>query len=228
MLQRALSSFILKIIAISLSLCAAEPLHAQKKASATATDSIPLFNGIAVSADLIGPVQLMMSSYGQYQAALRVNLKNKWFPVAEVGYGKANADDVSTKLSYQTGAPYGRLGMDWNINKEKNDSYRIYAGFRYAYTSFKYDIDSHGVIDPVWKKPADFSAHHQQASQHWLELVFALDAKLWGALRMGWSVRYKRRLFHQQQEIGEPWYVPGFGRNGNSRLGGEFNITIEL
>ena len=117
MLQRALSSFILKIIAISLSLCAAEPLHAQKKAAVTAIDSIPFFNGIAVSADLIGPAQLMMSSYGQYQAALRVNLKNKWFPVAEVGYGKANADDVSTKLSYQTGAPYGRLGMDWNINK---------------------------------------------------------------------------------------------------------------
>ena len=131
MLQRVLSSFILKIIAISLILCAAEPLHAQKKAAATATDSIPFFNGIAVSADLIGPAQLMVSSYGQYQAALRVNLKNKWFPIAEVGYGKANADDVSTKLSYQTGAPYGRLGMDWNINKEKNDSYRIYAGFRY-------------------------------------------------------------------------------------------------
>jgi hypothetical protein len=47
-------------------------------------------------------------------------------------------------------------------------------------------------------------------------------------VRMGWSVRYKRRLFHTHGDIGEAWYVPGYGKGGNSRLGGEFNITLEL
>lgn len=63
---------------------------------------------------------------------------------------------------------------------------------------------------------------------HWLEAVFTIDAKIFGPVRMGWSVRYKRRLFHTHGDIGEAWYVPGYGKSGNSRLGGEFNITIEL
>ncbi|MFW9601463.1 MAG: DUF6048 family protein, partial [Prevotella sp.] len=112
----------------------------KKKFVTIAPDTIPLFRGIAVSTDLVGPAQLAFSSYGQYQAAMRVNLKDKWFPIIELGIGKADAEDVTTKLNYKSTAPYGRIGMDWNLSKNKHDIYRVYGGFRYAYTSFKYDV----------------------------------------------------------------------------------------
>ena len=112
--------------------------------------------------------------------------------------------------------------------RNKHDIYRIYGGARYAYTTFKYDIDGQNITDPIWGNQIDFTAHQQKADYHWLEFSFSIDAKIWGPLRMGWSARYKRRLYHSHADIGEPWYIPGFGRNGNSRLGGEFNITMEL
>ena len=47
-------------------------------------DSIPLFRGIAVSVDAVGPVQMMISDYGQYEAALKVNMTDKYYPVIEI------------------------------------------------------------------------------------------------------------------------------------------------
>ena len=63
---------------------------------------------------------------------------------------------------------------------------------------------------------------------HWLELAFGVDAKIWGPVHLGWSVRYKRRLFHREGDVGDAWYVPGYGRNGGSRIGGTFNLIFDL
>lgn len=232
MLQRVHSSSISRIAAVisfvMLTFITANAQQNKKKVVTIIPDTIPLFRGIAVSTDLVGPAQLALGSYGQYQAAMRVNLKDKWFPIIELGVGKANAEDITTKLSYKSTAPYGRIGMDWNLSKNKHDIYRVYGGFRYAYTSFKYDVNSPGIVDPVWGDNTEFSAKDVSCTYHWLEAVFTIDAKIFGPVRMGWSMRYKRRLFHTHGDIGEAWYVPGYGKSGNSRLGGEFNITFEL
>ena len=101
-----------------------------------------------MSYDLLGTGQLLLSDYGQYEAALRINLKDRYFPIIELGIGKADAEDESTRITYKTQAPYGRIGIDFNMLKNKHDIYRLYAGGRYAYTSYKFDISSPGVIDP--------------------------------------------------------------------------------
>ena len=98
------------VIAISalMLLMPAQATHAQgssgKKIAATNKDTIPLLRNVAVSADLVGPIQLMVSDYGQYEAALRVNLKDKYFPVVEIGIGKADGTDESTQINYKTTA----------------------------------------------------------------------------------------------------------------------------
>lgn len=222
MTQKRTSSFISRIAAISLFLA----LPATRLAAQN--DSIPFFRGVAVSADLIGIAETTLGDYGQYEAALRINLRDKYFPVIEVGYGKADADDPSTRLAYKTSAPYGRIGIDFNIAKNKHDDYRIYAGARYALTYYKFDVIGEGIKDPVWGDDVRYEAHDVKANYHWLEAVFGVDAKIAGPFRLGWSVRYRRRLFNDNGNIGNTWYVPGFGKQGNSRFGGTFNVIFEL
>ena len=227
-----ISSYISRSAAISLAMLTATTSFAQKKTMAATelsdTASVALFRGVAVSAGVVGLAQLAFSDYGQYEAALRVNLRDKYFPVVELGYGKADADDPTTKLSYHTSAPYGRIGLDFNIAKHKHDDYRIYAGMRYALTYYKFDVDGNGIKDPVWGDDVDFRAHGVKANCHWLEGVFGVDAKIAGPLRLGWSLRYRRRLFGDNGSIGNTWYVPGYGKQGSSRLGGTFNVIFEL
>lgn len=224
-----ISSYMSRTLLISIMICAAMGASAQsRKKIIEQPDTTPFFRGAAVSFDLVGFGQTMFGSYGQYEGALRVNIKDKYFPIIEFGYGTADEDDATTQLHYKASAPYGRIGIDFNMLKNKHDIYRAYVGARYAYTSFKYDVYSPGLTDPVWHDHVDYDYRDNSGTYHWLEFAAGIDAKIWKFVRLGWSVRYKRRLMHSEEEIGTPWYVPGFGRAGGSRMGATFNVIFEL
>lgn len=203
-------------------------VSAQGKTNADKEGEVALFKGFAVSVDLVGPVQMMISDYGQYEAALRLNLRNKYFPIVEVGLGKADYTDDATDISYKTSAPYARIGIDFNLLKDKKDIYRLYAGARYAYTTFEYDINHPGIKDPVWGTDAEFRADDVKCDYHWLEALIGVDAKIWGPVHMGWSLRYRSRLSSKEGEIGNAWYVPGYGKGGGSVIGGTFNVSVDI
>ena len=230
MRRNATSTSISRIIAISLLLLAPTLMPAQSKKNIVLLeeDTIPFFRGFSVSFDLVGVAQIAFGSYGQYEGALHVNLKDKYFPVVEIGYGKADAHDDATRLTYRTDAPYGRIGCDFNLMKDKHDINRIYGGFRYAYTSYRFDVSCPPITDPNWGNSCEYGMESVKAYYHWLEFVAGVDAKVWRNFRLGWSVRYKRRLFHDDGGYGNSWYVPGYGKQGNLRLGGTFNVTIEF
>lgn len=207
----------------------AAPVAADAKDSAEIkNDSVPLFNGIAVSVDLVGPMQMVFGDYGQYEAALRINLKDRYFPIVELGIGKADHNDDATDITYKTSAPYAKIGVDFNLLKNKHDIYRLFAGARYAFTSFKYDLSHPGMTDPVWDGMAPYEGYGIKCSYQWLEIVIGVDAKMWGPVHLGWSVRYRSRLSHNDGTMGNTWYVPGFGKAGSSSLGGTFNIAIDI
>lgn len=192
-------------------------------------DSIPLFCGFSVSFDLVGPAMLMIGDYGEYEGALRINLHDQWFPVFELGLGRANHEnDEVTELTYKTTAPYFRLGMDWNILRRKHQPNRMYAGFRYAFTSYNVDIIREQLPDPVWQSNTGFGIKDMSCNMQWLELVLGIDAKVFGPLHLGWTVRYKRRLFHNDGTLGATWYVPGFGINDKDNLAANFNVIIDI
>ncbi len=204
-------------------------LQAQNHKGKTLTDrdTIPLFRGVAVSFDLVGVIQSGLGDYGQYEAAARLNLRDRYFPVVELGVGHADADDVDSGLRYKTSAPYGRVGVDFNVLRNKHDVNRVYVGGRYGYTSFKYDVDGTGTQMLRQIGVFEYSYKDNSANCHWLELVAGVDARIWGPLRLGWSLRYKRKLTAKDPAIGKAWYIPGYGRY-DDRIGGTFNVIIEL
>ena len=104
--RKSISSFISRSIVCSLLLLAATVVCAQRSPHRTPKeeqerlrmkqidDSIPLFRGVQVKTDLVGLVQKAVSSYGQYEVGVRVNLKDKYFPVIELGYGKQGGSRI--------------------------------------------------------------------------------------------------------------------------------------
>lgn len=207
------------------------PLGAQaqnRKPKVEEKDTTALFRGVAISADLFGAGRRVFSDYGQYEVAARLNLKDRWFPIVEVGIGQADAEDDTKHTHFKTSSPYFRVGMDFNILRNKHDRYRLYAGARYAYTNYSYDVWNNSVVDPVYGGPAEFRADNQKGYYHWAEGVFGVDVTICQPLHLGWSVRYQKRLAYKDGEVGNTWYVPGFGRQGGGHLNGTFNVIIEL
>lgn len=226
--RRNISTFISRL-AISLTLIAVVSVaRGQNKTFAIQKDSVPLFNGFAVSFDLVGPIMQSLGDYGEYEAALRINLHDQYFPIFELGYGRAKRDDEVTEITYETSAPYFRIGCDINLMKDKHAPNRLYGGLRYAFTAYNVDIGRADITDPVWGGNAGFYLDGASCNQHWFEAVFGLDAKIWGPLHMGWIFRYKRRIAHKDPGIGNSWYVPGFGIYGDTRLGASFNVIIDI
>ena len=233
--QKSISAYISTLtISLVLLLCATNVTAQNKKGGSRVNgftqkaDTTALFKGFAVSVDVVGLGQKLLGDYGQYEAALRLNLKDKYFPIVELGYGECNHTDDATDINYKTKAPYGKIGIDFNVLKNKHDIYRLYAGLRYAITSFKYDLFKPGVTDPVWGGQVDYSLSGVKCSYQWFEAVFGVDAKIAGPVHLGWSVRYRSRTSSDTGENGDCWYVPGFGKSGSSNLGGTFNVSIDI
>ena len=224
-ISTSISRLIVSLLLLTLALSA----QAQAKVFSLEKDSIPFFRGFAVSFDLVGPAMLALTDRGEYEGALRVNLHDQWFPIFEMGVGRANHEnDEVTGITYKTTAPYFRIGMDWNVLKKKHGPNRMYAGFRYAFTSFNVDIIRENLPDPVWQSLSGFGIQDLSCSMHWAEIVFGIDAKIIGPLHLGWSVRYKRPLYHKNGDIGNIWYVPGFGTGSDDQLAANFNVIIDI
>ena len=126
-LRRYISTSILRAAISIVVLSASVPASAQKF-FAFQKDSVPTFRGFAVSFDLVGAGLMAFSDNGQYEGALRINLHDEWFPIVELGLGRADHDDDVTYLHYKTSAPYFRIGIDKNLLKEKHGPYRLYGG----------------------------------------------------------------------------------------------------
>jgi len=92
----------------------------------------------------------VVSPFGQYEAACRLNLRGTFFPIVEAGWGLSDHTDETTDIHYKTGAPYFRVGCDYNFANNKRSGNRIYGGLRYGFSSFSYDVDGPDIVDAVW------------------------------------------------------------------------------
>ena len=181
------------------------------------------FESISVGIDLLGPGMRYFSDQGDYQAYAQLNIKGKFLPAIEAGYGTADKSDITTKIDYKAKGTFFRIGCDYNILKNKHDDYRLMVGLRYGFSSFNYD-----TTGPVDSLMTEFTTTHETATMHWAEVCFGVDAKVWGPLHMGWSVRYRRRL-KCSDYINDPQYAPGYGNAvEGTRLMGLYTISLQF
>ncbi len=189
----------------------------------------PLFCGVAVQADLAGPIMKAVGSrFNQMEVGARLNFRDHYFPLCELGIGESDREGTENNNQFHTRAPYFRVGMDYNLNKKHNGN-RLMAGIRYGFSSFKYDFSDPDFTDPVWTGSAQgLELKGQQGRAQWLEFAAGCETKLWSFIRLGWNIRFKARLHQHRSEFGTPYYVPGFGKNGNSTFGGTVNLIFDV
>lgn len=189
----------------------------------------PVFCGVSVGADLAGLGMAWLAKFGQYDAQLRVNFKQRYFAAFEAGLGVSNYTSERTQQHYNVHAPYFRVGADYNFANNPVSGNRIYAGFRYGFSIFNYDIEGPDIVDPTWGTSIPYKLESQKGRAHWGELVAGLEGRIWRFIHLGWSVRWKFRFSQNDNLNGHPFYVPGYGDNYDSMcFGGSFNVIIDI
>ena len=211
----------------------ATPLRAQQNNKPLTDKEVaesPLHQGTMVGIDIFGLVgKILGNGILNTEASVQVNLKNRFFPVAEFGYGSIDTTDDETDIHYKASAPYFRIGMDYNILYRKPYLPGFFTvGLRYGFSSFEYDVKSPSLTDPTWGNisiPIDYQGVKSNA--HWVELVAGLKTEVLKNFYMGFSVRYRARLSITKNENSEPYYIPGFGK-GTNNLGITYNLIYKL
>lgn len=188
----------------------------------------PLYQGSAVGVEVATAAgYLLGGDILSSEIQLQSNLKNRFMPTLEIGYGRTNTTNEDNDMHYQTAAPYFRVGMDYNIFylKPYLPGY-LYAGLRYGMSAFSYDVSGPAMTDPNYGGyiSVPFSDESVKSTAHWAEAVLGIKVKIYKRFCMGWAVRYKVRISVGGDENSVPWYVPGFGKNGSS----SFNLTYNL
>lgn len=208
-------------------------LSAQDKTKQAATEvpAQPLYLGAFVGIDAYGPVgHVLGSDFLSTEVSLEANLKNKYFPALEIGYGSTDTTDDETDIHFKTSAPYFRIGAGYNVfHKKPHLPGQFIVGARYGFSSFKYDVEGPAMTDPVWGDttiPLNYEGVKTNAS--WLEIVAALKTNVYKNLYLGLSVRYRSLLSVKKDGGIEPWYIPGYGKNKSTGIGITYSLIYKL
>ena len=194
------------------------PKRDQKKKEVAEIDTIPLYNGTYIGVDLYGiGSKLLGGDFMSSEVSVAVNLKNKFIPTFEFGMGGTDTWN-ETGIHYKSKmAPFFRIGVDYNtMAKKKEKNSYLYAGLRYAFSSFKYDVSTMPADDPIWGDAVGnpslgdgywggsvpFSHLGMKGSVQWLEIVLGVKVRIYKNFNMGWSVRMKYKTKASTGEYG--------------------------
>ena len=99
-------------------------------------------------------------------------------------------------------------------------------------------FDTGGMLFDIFAPGFDDVAHKQSehpfrfngvsSGAQWGEVLFGLEAKVWGFFHLGWTFRYRFRFHVKNSSLGTPWYIPGYGKSEGHSIGGTFNIVFDI
>ena len=192
-------------------------------------DLIPVFNGITIQGDIALVVSSLVSG-GEtftYEASTQVDLKHKFFPILEIGYGGANKTS-NNAINFKNSGLFERIGIDINLLSPKKDekptSNLFLAGIRLGMSGFPYSISNVIVTDDYWGKTQTLNYSNQTATKIWYELVLGVRVEVTRNIFMGWSVRTRTLINQDVTGVVAPWYIPGYGNNAENNWG--FNYVL--
>lgn len=222
-MKQRISAYILSSLLLLL------PLRVLSQEKGAQRSKPALLQGMSILTEVGTPIAHVLGGdvFG-LEAAFRVNLRNHYFPIAEVGYGKYDATNDETHLTYKANAPYFRLGCDVNMLKDKTQNNRLLVGGRLGYSPYSFDASGPSVKDPIWgtDRPLDISS--PSLSRVWLEITLGLEAEIARNFHLQLGVRYRTKLSETAFDQGTPYYVPGFGAMGDSGFALTYNLIFDL
>ncbi|MEG0949535.1 MAG: DUF6048 family protein [Bacteroidales bacterium] len=194
----------------------------------TAKQHRKLFNGIMVGVNIADPIMRAFGQkYGGYEGVVEANLLNRFFP--EVSFGVGSAKTTADRGFHYEGKPafYGRVGMNYNFKYKSDSPNFLIVGLRYGFSSYRANITNLTYENGYWDPSGPYDLLDQKFTSHWLEIGGGIRVKVFKNLYMGWMVYFKPLLKEGDTPTAVPWYIPGYGANGNS-FGFCYNIYYRL
>ena len=200
-------------------------LYARDEKGKERNDSIPVYQGVNLKLDIAMPVIEAARSAGKiqdYELAINVRLKNRFYPTLELGYALAECGADGAQHKGLGG--FARIGLDLAVVKKGATENNLLAGVRLGGAYQNYDLTNVCVQTDYWQTPG-WNFYDQTRFDCWGEVVVGCQVYLWKGLHMGWFGRIKLLMTRNAKEGNVlPYYVPGLGFRNDFNWG--FNYYI--
>lgn len=189
----------------------------------------PLLFAVEAGVNLWDPVmRIFGQKYGGLDFSAALNLHNRYIPTFEIGFGMADKTPATMNFTYHSAiAPYFKLGADYNFIYNSDPDYRFYAGLRYGFSAFRFQIRDVTLNNSYWGESAGLDFPATSSTAGWFELILGLRVKIYGPVSAGWAFKYHSILHQSHPSTGDAWYIPGYGTK-NSSISGSFSVTYSF
>lgn len=200
-------------------------VYAREDTEKEKNDSIPVYQGVNVKLDIAMPIIEAARSAGKiqdYEIAINVRLKNRFYPTLELGYALAECGADGAQHKGHGG--FARVGMDLAIVKKGATENNLLVGLRLGGAYQNYDLTNVHLQSDYWQtQPLNF--YDQNRFDCWGEVVVGCQVYLWKGLHMGWFGRIKLLMTRSVAEGNVlPYYVPGLGFRNDFNWGVNYYI----
>ncbi len=206
-------------------LCASLTMLAQEEVKTT---TVPETSGLRVGIDLAKYVyQIIEPSITGFEASVDYEIKLNYFITLEGGYERALPE--SDFYNYELSGYYARVGLDYNLIKDRTDNDIFFLGLRYgisSYTQQATDI----AITSYWGDNI-LSLPQESLTAHWVEAVVGMKAELFFAKNffIGWAVRGRAIFAGNDFYTLQPFTIPGYGNSeANATIGATWSIYYNI
>ena len=124
-------------------------------------------------------------------------------------YGISEVEEEGEGFRYMGEGNYYRIGLDINFMHHPDKLNVLFAGFRYASSTFD-DVLDFTTEDAYGTTGITVSNDNGKAQ--WAELVTGTKINLWKGLFIGFTIRYKFLKSVTTENL-EPFWIPGYGEN---------------
>lgn len=206
------------------------PVFSQEKNNDAPKDStVRFWQGLLVEMDVVPLLETALNNPQSYrlEGHAQLNIRNKYFPVVELGVAGIEKTGAGN-IVFNTNGAFGRIGLDIPAMKPKDLTKRwenfALVGIRLGMSHFGYSYSHFDFEDAYWGGSTQVDATELNATKFWFELTGGIRVNVLKNIYMGWNVR-NRHILNKSKSGGiAPYYIPGYGAEEGSRWG--MNYTV--
>jgi hypothetical protein len=143
-------------------------------------------------------------------------------------YGSWARTYPGDSASYSNDGRYWRIGADVNFLTKDVDRNMFFLGLRYGHSTFSENMTI-TAEDPVWGVVTGKNYINTDVTSRWYELTTGIRVKIWKAIWMGYTARFKFGLKNNGAQDMLPHDVPGYGRTDRETdWGFNYHVFIRL
>jgi hypothetical protein len=182
--------------------------------------------GIRIGTDLISIVKTQyQTDFSGWEVNADADFHRNYLAA---DFGSGSRTFQSDSGTYSNDGTYWRVGVDVNFLVKDVDRNMFFLGARYARANFSEDLTVY-AFNQFTKTYENLNYDHSGVNARWFELTTGLRVKIWKALWMGYTARFKFGLKYDETENIIPSDVPGYGRtNDDSYWGFNYQIFIRI